>query len=193
MFSQQTLRQYDDVLASDKPTPGGGCTLAVVAAHACSLVEMSASVTLKKYGNDFEYSTQLEGCRKMLFRCRTKAYELADEDAQAFERILQAMRLPKTTDEQRHTRNAELQKQYHRAALVPLELMQLCQKAISCAENALPYLYEYVRSDCDIGLELLKKAIVCSVHNVHANTSLITDTELKQRLEYQAAELVKTI
>ena len=48
MFEKMTLQQYNEVLASKEPTPGGGSALAVVGTIACSLVEMAINITLDK-------------------------------------------------------------------------------------------------------------------------------------------------
>lgn len=189
MFKDYSISDYNKILASDKPAPGGGSALAIVASQACSLVTMAANVTLKKFGEQFDYAPQLTSCVKTMTLCQNTLYRFADEDAAAFERILQAMRLPKDTDEQTKQRKAELQKQYHKAALVPLETMQLCTKAISCAQSVLPYLYKYVASDCEIGISLLQTAVKNNLHNVIANTAMIADEDLKRRLESQAHAL----
>ena len=52
MFEKMTLQQYNEVLASKEPTPGGGSALAVVGTIACSLVEMAINITLPKTETD---------------------------------------------------------------------------------------------------------------------------------------------
>lgn len=185
MFKDKTIEQYNDLLASKSPTPGGGSALPVVGAVAVSLAEMAANVTLAKYA-DYEYAEQLAQAVKVLGMCKNKLYSLADEDSVAFEGIVAAMRLPKDTEQQREQRRNALEKQYHKAALVPIEVMQVCRRAVDCIEKCMPYFYAYVASDAVIGVDLLKTVIADSKHNVLANTSLISDQTLKHRLEREA-------
>ncbi|MCM1195256.1 MAG: cyclodeaminase/cyclohydrolase family protein, partial [Firmicutes bacterium] len=48
MFEKMSIEQYCEKLASEAPTPGGGSALAIVAATACSLIAMSAAITVAK-------------------------------------------------------------------------------------------------------------------------------------------------
>ena len=88
---------------------------------------------------------------------------------------------------------SELQKQYHKSALVPLEVMQVCRRALGCIEKCKPYIYKYVASDGVIGADLLRTVIRNSVENVTANTSLIVDDNLRTRLDKEAESIVKGI
>ena len=154
---------------------------------------MAVNVTLNKYGDDYEYIDVLVSNLKVLGMCRAKLYALSDDDSVAFGNILSAMRLPKDTEEQIAHRKSELQKQYHKSALVPLEVMQVCRRALDCAEKCKPYIYKYVASDGVIGADLLRTVIRNSVENVTANTSLIVDDNLRTRLDKEAESIVKGI
>ena len=155
MFKDLSIIEYDEILASDNPVPGGGSALAIIGGHACALVEMACSVSLKKYGIGYDYKEILESNRKTLNMCRKHLQKLADDDSNAFNDILSAMKLPKDTVEQQEKRKKELQKHYHKSALVPIEVMQCCKVAIDCAEKCAPYTYKYVDSDRIIGINLL--------------------------------------
>lgn len=188
-YKDLSTEKYDGILSSKSPTPGGGSALALVGAKAVALIEMAINVTLNKPCDEYA-KTMLERELSTLEKCRQRFYKLADDDSAAFEAIIQAMQLPKQTDEQKKHRSAELQKRYHRAALVPLEVMQLAATAIA-SERCFDYVSKYVASDAYIGKDLLRAVVTNSMHNVIANTSLITDTELKSLLEGKAREIEK--
>lgn len=187
MFKDKSIADYGEILASKAAVPGGGSALPVVGAYACALVEMAANVTLAKFGDDYDYAGELTSNLKLLSMCREKLYRLADDDSVAFTNILTAMRLPKDTEDQIAVRKTELQKQYHKAALVPLEVMQVAKRALDIAQKCMPYFYKYVQSDGIIGADLLRAVIRNSVCNVKANTSLITDDNLRERLDKETA------
>ena len=194
MFEKMTIEEYNKILASKSPTPGGGSALAVVGTIACSLVEMSINVTLGKLNeSDDEYGI-LSSNATFFARTREKLQQLSNDDAKAFRNIVDCMHLPQETDEQKAHRVSQLQKAYHKAALVPLDVMQVCCVALITAKNKiLPFVYKYVASDCKIGVDLFGNIIENSMENVYANTRLITDVELQSRLEAQGKEILAKI
>lgn len=195
MFEKMTIEQYNQILASDAPTPGGGSALALVGACGCSLIKMAVEITLNKLQqkdidpDDWQTNNaiaSLTNSKSLLDRSTKKMFDESNLDADAFKGILNAMRLPKDTDENKKLRTASIQKQYHKAALVPLELMATCSYVINQIQPLVPHMYAYVVSDAEIGISLLKSVIENSIKNVYANTNLIKDERLREQLEAQA-------
>ena len=194
MFEKLTIEQYNDILASKAPTPGGGSALAQIAAIACSLTEMAINVTTAKLAETDENCVYLRSQGEVIARAKRALYKLSNDDAQAFERIIEALRLPKTTADEQKRRAQELQKAYHRAALVPLDVMALCREILKVSKMRVsPYLSKYVSADCVIAMDLCRTVAKSSLVNVHANTTLISDPILKNSLEKQAAEILQEI
>lgn len=192
-FEELSLKEYNGLLASDAPAPGGGSALCQVAAIACSLIEMAVNVTAAKPVAEENREFLLGQCEAVT-RAKKAFFRLSNDDAAAFQRIADGFKLPKTTEEERKVRSAELQKAYHRAALVPLDVMGLCREIIRLTEvRILPNLSRYVASDCTIALDLLRNAIRNSLLNVQANTALIRDADLAARLDRQAAQIAEEI
>ena len=193
MFEKLTIEEYNKILGSSAPTPGGGSALAQVGATACSLVEMAINVTLSKPA-DSDTAEYLVRQLDVVTRAKRAFYKLSNEDAAAFQRIIDTLRLPKTTDEEKTIRTRELQKAYHKAAIVPLDAMNVCREVVKlCKVRVMPYLSKYVSSDCVIAIDLCKTVAKNSLLNVHANTQLITDQTLKTTLEKQGAEILHDI
>ena len=190
MFEKLTIEEYNKILGSSAPTPGGGSALAQVGATACSLVEMAINVTLSKPA-DSDTAEYLVRQLDVVTRAKRAFYKLSNEDAAAFQRIIDTLRLPKTTDEEKTIRTRGLQKAYHKAAIVPLDAMNVCREVVKlCKVRVMPYLSKYVSSDCVIAIDLCKTVAKNSLLNVHANTQLITDQTLKTTLEKQGAEIL---
>ena len=190
MFEELTIRKYNEMLASKAPTPGGGSALAEVAAIACSLTEMAINVTMTKLDESSETYDYLQREVKAVNRAKTALYRLANNDAAAFEQIVASKKLPKSTQEEVKHRENALQKAYHNAALVPLDVMRLCSDLLSRSEwRILPHLSKYVSSDCVIAIDLYKAIIRNCRVNVYANTSFITSPDLKALLERQCEEI----
>lgn len=191
MFEQMTIEKYCEVLASASPTPGGGSALAIVGAEACSLIEMAINVTLTKMSKTDGHYDYLNGELTTCARAKKYLYKLSNDDAEVYGKIVDARKLPKNTDEEVKSRTATLQKAFHKATLVPLDVMQLSLDVLQKASNrVLPRLSKWVASDCEIGISLLKTVVNYSVKNVYANTCFIHDAELKDRLEKQAQNIL---
>jgi len=194
MFEKFTVEKYCDLLASEQPAPGGGSALALIGAIACSLIEMSINVTLEKISETDDLYAYLTSERNSLKRARTRMLQLSDDDAQVYDGIVSARKLPKNTEEESKTRTAALQKAFHKATLVPLEVMSLSLDAAKKAcSRVLSNVTKYVRSDCEIGVNLLKTVAKDCVKNVEGNTCFIHDETLKNTLNRQAAEILTEI
>lgn len=194
MFEQMTIEKYCDVLASKSPTPGGGSALAIVGAEACSLIEMAVNVTLSKMPQEDDNYGYLKSELATYSRAKKCMYKLSNDDAEAYGKIVEARALPKLNDEQTKIRTAALQKAFHKATLVPLDVMQLsCDVLQRASTRVLPRLSKWVASDCEIGISLLKTVVTYSSKNVYGNTCFIHDNELKARLEKQAQAILDTV
>ncbi len=130
-----TLNDFLAELASDSPAPGGGSVAALSGALAAGLTSMVANLTVGKP----KYAESEPDMRSLLDRSEALRLELAqliEEDTQAFDRVMAAMKLPKETAEEQATRSAALQSALVDAASVPLEVMGKCVEVIALARVA---------------------------------------------------------
>lgn len=194
MFEELSLKQYNDQLASNAPTPGGGSALAQAGAMACSLAQMSANVTLANKDLDEQLRVHLTNKSNTIAHAQKALYKLSDEDACAYQRVVSARRLSKDTEAQASERQRQLQKAYHSATTVPLDVMRLCRELIRiCTREILPYTSKYVRSDCEIAVALLRTVAQNSMLNVQANAKCICNAELRANIERQGKDILNEI
>ena len=111
-FLEQPLDAFLEEIASDKPAPGGGAVAAVVVAMAAGLVAMAA-----RFARDWVDARDVVERADAL---RRRVAPLAPADAQAYEEVLTAMRLPK--DLEPEVRNTAIGNALARAAEIPLEI-----------------------------------------------------------------------
>lgn len=190
-FEELTIKEYNELLGSRAPAPGGGSALCQVAVVACSLIEMAVNITVAKLDPGDENCVYLLSQREFVLRAKRGLCKLSNDDARAFGRIAEGLKLPKATDEQRASRHSELQKAYHKAALVPLDVMALCRELVKIATVRIaPLLSKYVASDCTIAIDLLRTVARNSMHNVTANANLIEDGTLAANLTRQGAQIL---
>ncbi|MGZ4387148.1 MAG: cyclodeaminase/cyclohydrolase family protein, partial [Gaiellaceae bacterium] len=101
-FQEMSLAELGEVLASSAPTPGGGSASAVSGALASALVGMVARLTT---GEKFaERAGEMQAVAAEADRLRSELLSLADEDAAAFDQVMDAFRMPKETPEQQSAR-----------------------------------------------------------------------------------------
>ncbi len=112
-FLDQRLTELLDDIASETPAPGGGAVAAVVVAMGAGLVAMAARFSEKHWEDALGVVERAEALRR-------RVTPLAPADAQAYEEVLTAFRLPK--DLEPEVRNAAIGHALARAAEIPLEI-----------------------------------------------------------------------
>ena len=103
MIEDTTIGNFFDQMASSAPTPGGGGAAGLCGAMSAALTSMVCNLTVgkKKYKDvDAEMRAVLEKSEKL----RDSFTKAADRDAEAFQALLDAWKLPKETDEEKEIR-----------------------------------------------------------------------------------------
>ena len=128
-FLDEPVRGFLDQLAARTPTPGGGGAAAVTGAMAAGLVAMAARFSARQLPEAGELAEEAD-------RLRRRLAQLAEEDAQAYAAVLEALRGPGEagSGEQRETQWREA---LLGAAIVPLEIAEIgAQVALMAARLA---------------------------------------------------------
>ena len=125
-----------DEVAAGTPTPGGGSASAHTGALAASLVAMVGRLTVgkKKYAAVEQEMWQLIEKADELKTALTKAVE---EDAQSFEGILSATRLPRNAPEEQTARELALKNASIHAAEVPFKVVKFSREVLLLAQQAI--------------------------------------------------------
>lgn len=173
-FGDQKIREFIDSVASKSPTPGGGAVGAIAASMATALVEMVASLTTGKKGYE-DYDAEMERVIGEASYRRKRFLELADLDANAFDRVMEAMKLPKDTDAQKQIRNEEIQEALKKASETPYELAREISKVCPLAQFVNKYGNKNALSDAKSAAWLLKASFEIARSNVEINLELIKD------------------
>jgi formiminotetrahydrofolate cyclodeaminase len=119
MLSEMYLKDFLDKTASNDPLPGGGSVAALSSALAASLTMMVANLTIGKKKYASVNDEMLEIVKKLEIR-KNEFVQLIDKDANSFDSVLQAFKMPKNTDEEKSLRTEAIQDGMRYAAKVPL-------------------------------------------------------------------------
>jgi glutamate formiminotransferase/formiminotetrahydrofolate cyclodeaminase len=172
-------RQVAEAMSNTDATPGGGSAAAISGAMGCGLGEMAIGITLKSKKLDEAKRGPLTAARKALGEMRATFDKLAEDDAKAFDRFMDAMALPKDDA----SRPARMQEALKHAAEVPLKTAQISAGALAVARQAAPLAGAAVASDINCAVHLLKAAALCAAENVRINLSGIKDAGASKELE----------
>src|SRR5208282_2047936 len=103
---------------------GGGSVAALAGALAAGLGEMVCGVSLKRKSLGAHHPA-LEATRTRLAGLRERLMETVDRDAQSYEAVMRACKLPKSTEAEQITRNQAIEAASKQASVVPLETAEL--------------------------------------------------------------------
>ena len=122
-FSTSTCTEFVEVLASKAPVPGGGGASALVGAVGTALRNMVGSLTVgkKKYADVEEEILEI---REKLEQKKQDLVRMVDEDAEAFEPLAKAYRMPKETEEEQAEKEKVMEAALKNAAEAPLCIMK---------------------------------------------------------------------
>ena len=168
-----------DAIASDSPTPGGGSVAALALAHSHALLCMVARLTLKssKWESGHDAATEiLQSSQEGI----TYALNLSHRDAESFESVMQAYRMPKSSDHEIAERTAAIARGYLKASSVPLEtaesglilLNTVLGFATSCNANAI--------TDLAAAAQMGHSAVTIAGLNVRINLTSMKQEESVQ-------------
>lgn len=184
MLVKMKVDEFVEELASSSPAPGGGTIAAVSGAFAAGLGAMVCALTL---GNPKYPEAQpfLPEVQEKLDALRARFLELADEDTEAFNRVMAAYKLPKETEEEKEQRKAAVAQANIGAAQVPLMTAQAAVEVLTLLPEVITHGNVNTISDCGVAMECARTAAVGALMNVDVNLPSIRDEETRKDLKNQ--------
>ncbi len=178
--------EFTELLASPAPAPGGGGASALVASIGAALADMVGELTVgKKKFADIE-----DELRAMMARAqdlRVRLLQCVEKDAVAFEPLSRAYGIPKDDP----NRDAVLERCLKDAASAPLEIFDLCCKAIELQKEFAEKGSKLVISDAATGAALCAGALYGAAVNVKVNTKLMKDREYAAAMNEHVEEMMQ--
>lgn len=199
--SNQPTAGFDflEELASGTPTPGGGSAAAYSGAAGAALVAMVARLTIgkKKYAG---VEAQMKPILEKAERLRLDLTQAIQRDAEAFNDVMNAFRMPKDAPQQKAERAQAIQDATLKAAQVPLEVAEMAVEVMEAATVVAERGNVNAISDAATGAALARAALAGAGYNVRINAASLRDTRVVEslldrltRLEERALELEDNI
>jgi glutamate formiminotransferase/formiminotetrahydrofolate cyclodeaminase len=118
-----SLTDFADETASESPAPGGGSISAYTGALGAALATMVANLSSHKKGWDDRWE-EFSNWAEKGEQYKNELLTSVDEDTKAFDQIMNAFTLPKSTDEEKKLRTQAIQSATKHAIEVPFSVMQ---------------------------------------------------------------------
>ncbi len=182
------LRQFANELSMDSPTPGGGSAAALVAALAAALTSMVANLTVGKKGYE-EVAEEMKKVARKAQELKDELLVAVDEDTRAFNLVMDAYRLPKSTEEQAREKEAALEKASKQATLVPFGVMEKCLLLLDAAGAVTERGNKNSLSDAGAAVVLAEAAAEAAYYNVRINLPNIQDRSFREEVLSRAESL----
>lgn len=164
---------------------GGGTASALAGAMAASLLAMVGRLSVGREGMEPEsfYAPLVEEAQFLAQRL----LKGANEDAKAFDQVMEARRLPRNTGEQKRERSLAIQEALQRAARVPLENAKSCARILELSQLIQGRFNPSASSDFDCARFLARAGLKGCLENVRTNLPFLEDpttvSSFKEELE----------
>ena len=186
---------FVDIVSSDSPAPGGGSVAALAGALGSALAAMDANLTVGKKGYEGFYE-ELSALGLKAQKLKKALLELVDEDTAAFNAVMDAMRLPKSTEAEKRARDVAIETANKEAASVPLKTSRFCLEAMRLCLEAARTGNSNSATDAATGCLMAWAGLSGAVLNVRINIKTLSDEQFTcearkecDYLETEAAQL----
>ena len=164
-----------DRLATSDPIPGGGSASAFAGAMGAALVRMVVELTCGR-PDAAEDEKELPEIAIGAAACQSELLDLAELDADAYDGVVRARRLPRDTDEERAGAGGRSRRCDREATRAPLRIARRGSQALALAERLAPIGNPNAISDVGVAALLATTALRGAALNVRINLPSLPPT-----------------
>lgn len=187
---KMSLSDFADETASESPAPGGGSISAYLGSLGVALATMVANLSSHKKGWDERWEEFSDWAEKGE-QFKTRLLNLVDADTRAFNKILEAFALPKSSDAERLYRNTAIQEATKYAIEIPFQVMQAAYDSMAVIKAMAEIGNPNSVSDAGVGALCARSAVMGAFMNVRINTSDYDDKAFVAGVLAKGSEIEK--
>ncbi|MFW6095394.1 MAG: glutamate formimidoyltransferase [Bacteroidota bacterium] len=202
-LAEMTVSDFSDETASESPAPGGGSVSAYMGSLGAALGTMVANLSSHKRAWDDRWEEFSNWAEKGI-ALQAELTKLVDEDTEAFNKIMDAFRLPKQTDEEKKERQNAIQDATRNAILVPYRVMETAYKSLEVIKAMVEKGNPNSVTDAGVGALAVRSAVKGAFMNVRINSNDLDDKEvvhdiiekgkeIERKTEEQEKEIIKLV
>jgi methenyltetrahydrofolate cyclohydrolase len=188
-FASDSVQTFLDQLASDQPVPGGGTVAALSGSLGASLVAMVCRLTIGRKGYEAVHA-EMQAILMSAEKLQNELRDLMQTDSDAYARVMEAYKLPRSTDAEKIARTQAIQDALKHAADVPLQVAELCIQVLELARPIAEKGNQNAASDGGVGALMAEAGLRGAVFNVMINLGAIQDQAFIQDRHARATQLV---
>ncbi len=188
----KSLQNFIDEISSSSPTPGGGSVSAFCGVLGVSLGLMVCNLTIgkKKYESVQE---EILNIKSKLENFKEQFLVLYDEDSKAFDKVMDAFKLPKDSDEEKSKRTEAIENATIAATEVPINIIKTSLDAMKDLVRLNEIGNQNSLSDTGVAIQLMKTCAEGGMMNVLINTKSLNDRDRAMNLVLNAAQILSEV
>jgi len=188
-LTQLSVRRLVERLSTSDPVPGGGSASAMAGAMGAALVHMVIELTVDRPAAD-GHEGSLTAMRTAVAAWQSELLNLAELDANAYDAVVRARRLPRESHRQREARAVQVAAALREATRIPLETARAASEVLELAFQLAPIGNRNAISDVGVAALLAVAALRGAALNVEINLPHITADE---PLGHEAADEIQRL
>ena len=192
LLADLTVKDFVDELASDSPAPGGGSVAALCGALSAALSAMVANLTFGKKGF-IDRNEEMDALARDGQKLKASFVKAIDEDTKAFNRIGEARKMPKDTDENKTARDKAIEKANQQATMVPLAVLRASLDAVALAGAVAERGNPNTLSDAGVAGLTARAAGEGAYYNVLINLPGLTDEKFAAEVRKTADSVISSL
>ncbi len=188
MLTDLTIKEFLEKTASGSPVPGGGSVAALSASLAASLTEMVAKLTIGKEGYE-TVEGEMKAVTQEASKLKLKLVQAIDNDSNAYNDVISAIRLPGETEAKKNQREKAIQNGLKKATLIPMTVAEDAARIMELAGKTVASGNKNAITDGAVGVMMAKTAILSAIYNVKINLRTIKDKAFIDRTSKKVEEM----
>ena len=188
MLVDLKVTDFLNKVAGSDPVPGGGSVAALNGAIASALAAMVAGLTIGKKGYE-DTGVIMKHIQTLALTQKTGFVVDIDRDSEAYNKVFDCFKLPKSTDEEKKIRTAAIQEATKFAALVPMQVARNAYELMGIIADVAKMGNRNAVTDACVAMISARSAVLGALMNVRINLGSLKDRTFVEQLQSEADEL----
>ena len=187
-----TVTGFVDETSRESPVPGGGSVSALMGSLGCALTSMVANLTAGKKGYE-DVDEDMKTAAAKAQALKDALLRAVDEDSNAFDEVMTAMRMPRQTDTDRAQRDAAIQRATQKAIDAPFSVIERCAEALDVVDVVARKGNVNSLSDAGVAALALRAAAAGALMNVLINLPGLEDRAAAENTRSSATDICNSV
>jgi formiminotetrahydrofolate cyclodeaminase len=187
-LTDRTVTELLAAIRAPEPAPGGGSASALAGALGASLLAMVAGLPKSRATTEQDVE-RLQVARARSGEVAETLRDLIDRDSEAYAHVVDAYRLPKSSEDEKQARSAAIQAALGAAIDTPMDVMRGCVRAVEQSFVIAQLGNRNASSDVLVALELLGAGVRGAKLNVEINLDSAKDHIYAQAVRDESEQL----